>query len=105
MPAREHYLLGLKKGFAKGEKTKQIRRAPHLIKNVQSLKIRQKKGKRRPDEILGKYMSGVVCSNREGSLKKQRKQHAEENIAFCNAIYHPALSNRKKMLMGKWHLI
>ena len=50
-------------------------------------------------------MSRVVCSNREGSLKKQRKQHAEENIAFCNAIYHPALSKSKKILMGKWHLI
>ena len=30
-------------------------------------------------------MSGVVCSSREGSAKKQRKQHTEEDIVFCNS--------------------
>ena len=31
-------------------------------------------------------MSGVVFSGGEGSPIKQRKQHTEENIAYCNAI-------------------
>ena len=53
---------------------------------------------------MEKYISGVVCSSREGSLKKQRKQHTEENIACCNQ-YHPASPNLKKILMRKWYLI
>ena len=34
---------------------------------------------------MEKYRSGVICSSREGSLNKQRKQHTEEKIAFCHA--------------------
>ena len=38
-----------------------------------------------PDEVLEKYMSGVVCYSREGHLK-QRKQHTEGNVVFCISI-------------------
>ena len=45
-----------------------------------------KKRKRIPDEFLEKYVSGVDCSSREGSLKKTKETARRRNIAFCNAL-------------------
>ena len=47
-------------------------------------------------------MCGVVCSSREGSLKK-RIHHKKKILPFV-IQYHPAVPKLKNILMGKWHL-
>ena len=74
-PARKHFLRGVKKGFAKGEafrilKTDQTRSI--FNERRTELKIRLKRGIENTYEVMKKYMSGVVCSSREGSLKKTK---------------------------------
>ena len=87
-PARKHFYVALRKDSQKEKhfaSWKQIRRAPYFNERLTELKIRLKKGIEDTYEVMKKYMSGVVCSSREGSLKKNKDNST--HVSWSALIY------------------
>ena len=106
VPARKHFLRGVKKGFAKREalpilKTNQTGFA--LNKKHTELKNTTEEGDR---GNLTKFWRNTCLELsapvEKGHLKKGSIRQ-KKNLPFV-IQYHPAVPKLKNILMGKWHL-
>ena len=57
-----------------------------------------------PARIVEKHLSEIKFSDREMSLGQKNKAAPKKILPFVTQ-YHPAFTNLKDTLMGKWHLI